>query len=101
LSAKRGWSREFDEPIPLPDGRELVTLRNAGEYISALSPKEQKIPQWETTVKALILVAEITGPTIMARIRTMQALHGVSGTPREPRRKRVRATRSYEKEAAD
>jgi hypothetical protein len=45
LSAKRGWSREFDEQVPLPDGREIVTLRDAGQYISTLSPKEQKIPQ--------------------------------------------------------
>ena len=30
------WSREFDEPIALPDGRELVTLRDAAEYIMDL-----------------------------------------------------------------
>jgi hypothetical protein len=26
----RGWKRPFDEPIPLPDGRQLVTLEDAG-----------------------------------------------------------------------
>jgi hypothetical protein len=30
------WSREFDEPIHLPDGRELRTLLDAGLYIEAL-----------------------------------------------------------------
>ena len=30
------WSREFDEPIALPDGRELVTLREAADYIMGL-----------------------------------------------------------------
>jgi hypothetical protein len=25
----RGWDRTFDDPIPLPDGRELLTLRDA------------------------------------------------------------------------
>jgi hypothetical protein len=30
------WSRKFDEPIPLPNGRELVTLKDAGEYITKL-----------------------------------------------------------------
>jgi hypothetical protein len=25
----KGWSRKFDEPIPLPRGRELVTLEDA------------------------------------------------------------------------
>jgi hypothetical protein len=28
--ADRGWKRHFDEPIPLPRGRELVTLEDAG-----------------------------------------------------------------------
>src|SRR5258706_1075870 len=28
--ADRGWKRRFDEPIPLPRGRQLVTLEDAG-----------------------------------------------------------------------
>jgi len=24
--SKRGWQRKFDEPVPLPGGRKLVTL---------------------------------------------------------------------------
>jgi hypothetical protein len=27
---ERGWSREFEDPIALPDGRQLVTLEDAG-----------------------------------------------------------------------
>jgi hypothetical protein len=34
------WSRGFDAPIALPEGRELHTLRDAGEYIISL-PKAQ------------------------------------------------------------
>jgi hypothetical protein len=30
------WSRAFDDPIPLPGGGELRTLRDAGEYVTAL-----------------------------------------------------------------
>jgi hypothetical protein len=26
---EKGWQRRFDEPIPLPGGRELVTLEDA------------------------------------------------------------------------
>jgi hypothetical protein len=26
---EKGWQRRFDDPIPLPNGRELVTLRDA------------------------------------------------------------------------
>jgi hypothetical protein len=32
--ADRGWKRPFDDPIPLPRGRELVTLEDAGTYIT-------------------------------------------------------------------
>jgi len=35
-------ARRFDDPIPLPDGRELVTLRNTGEFIAAL--QKQDVP---------------------------------------------------------
>jgi hypothetical protein len=31
-------------PIALPDGRELVTLRDAGEYIQALPKAKHKKP---------------------------------------------------------
>ena len=27
---ERGWKRRFDQPIPLPRGRQLVTLQDAG-----------------------------------------------------------------------
>jgi hypothetical protein len=37
------WSRVFDDPIPLPDGRVLVTLHDAGHYAAALPKAEWKI----------------------------------------------------------
>jgi hypothetical protein len=30
------WSRVFDEPIPVPKGRQLVTMRDADDYITKL-----------------------------------------------------------------
>jgi hypothetical protein len=57
-----GWKRPFDDPIPLPDGRQLATLKEAGEYITSLS-------------KALILVATLSGPTMLARIGVLRALN--------------------------
>src|SRR3984893_6489799 len=33
---ERGWARRFEEPIKLPDGRALATLRQAGDYITEL-----------------------------------------------------------------
>jgi hypothetical protein len=38
---KNGWSRPFEDPIVLLDGRELVTLKNAAEYIM----KRKRRPQ--------------------------------------------------------
>jgi hypothetical protein len=69
------WSRAFDEPIPLPDGRVLVTLLGAGEYITALPKKEHAAPEWQAAVQALILVAESGGPTMLARIGVVRALN--------------------------
>jgi hypothetical protein len=33
----RGCQRKFYEPIPLPGGRQIVTLEDAGDYIANLS----------------------------------------------------------------
>jgi hypothetical protein len=38
------WSARFDEPITLPDGRTLKTLRDAANYITAL-PKAEHAPK--------------------------------------------------------
>ena len=42
--ADHGWKRAFDDPIPLPDGRELVTLQDAGHYITKLPKAEHDAP---------------------------------------------------------
>jgi len=44
--AAEGWSCRFDDPIPLPDGRQLVTLRDAANYIMKLQKPEQNLEQW-------------------------------------------------------
>ncbi len=71
---RRGWGRPFDEPIEV-DGRKLVTLRDAGEYIAALPKKEHAASEWQAAMQALILVAESGGPTMLARIGVMRALN--------------------------
>jgi hypothetical protein len=41
------WHDDLDpSPVPLPDGGELVTLRDAGDYIARLSKREQSKPEW-------------------------------------------------------
>jgi hypothetical protein len=70
-----GWKRRFDEPIPLPRGRQLVTLEDAGKYITKLPKAEHEAPEWLAAMEALILVAESGGATMMARIGVMRALN--------------------------
>jgi len=80
-----GWSARFDEPIALPDGRQLITLLDAGNYIAALSAKLQNRPEWQAATEALLLVAERNGPVMMAQIGMMRALN--AGKPaQEPKR---------------
>ena len=72
---KSGWSRKFEEPIEVPNGRQLVTLQDAGTYITKLPKAEHSVPQWQAAMAALILVVERNGPTMMARIGVMKALN--------------------------
>jgi hypothetical protein len=73
--ADRGWKRRFEESIPLPRGRSLITLEDAGRYITRLPKAEHEAPEWLAAMEALILVAEHDGPTMMARIGIMRALN--------------------------
>jgi hypothetical protein len=65
----------FDDPIPLPRGRQLVTLKDAGAYITERPKAEHGAPEWQAAAEALILVAERGGPTMFARIGIMRALN--------------------------
>jgi hypothetical protein len=71
----KGWQRRFDDPIPLPRGRQLVTLQDAGDYIMKLPKAEQDLEEWQAAVEALLLVVELSGPTMFARIGVMRALN--------------------------
>jgi hypothetical protein len=66
------WKRPFDDLIPLPGGRQLVTLEDAGSYITMLPKAEQQLDEWQTAVEALLLVVKHNGPTMMARIGVMR-----------------------------
>jgi hypothetical protein len=72
---KSGWGREFDEPIALPGSKKLVCLRDAASYITALPENESVLPEWQAAIEALMLVVELGGPTMFARIGVMRALN--------------------------
>jgi hypothetical protein len=69
-----GWQRRFEDPIRLPDGRPLYTLRDAADYITGLPKEQSDQAHWQVAIEALILVAR-SGPTMLARIAFMKALH--------------------------
>jgi hypothetical protein len=70
------WSREFEYPIVLTDGRKLVTLRDAATYITKLPKAEQDLEIWQIAVEYLIRAAETGSAWIMlARIGVLKALH--------------------------
>jgi hypothetical protein len=71
----RGWKRTFDDPIALPGGRKLVTLGDAGTYITTLPKAEHEAPEWQSAMEALIMVATSGGPTMLARIGVVRALN--------------------------
>ncbi len=69
------WSTPFEKPIKPPKGKPLVTQRDAANYTLALPKKQSALPEWQTAIQMLILVAEKNGPTMMARTGVMQALN--------------------------
>jgi hypothetical protein len=66
---------DFAKAIPLPKGRQLVTLKDAGTYITKLPKAEHVAPEWQAAMEALILVATLGGPMMFARIGIMRALN--------------------------
>jgi hypothetical protein len=89
VTSGQGWKRRFDHPIPLPRGRQLVTLRDAGNYITKLPTTEHEAAEWQAAMEALILVATLGGPTMFARIGVMQALNRHHVREFNPRQKEL------------
>jgi hypothetical protein len=75
LTPGKGWRRRFDDPIDLPNGRQLMTLMDAGDYITELPNAEHSLAEWQAAMEALMLVATTGGPMMFARIGVMRALN--------------------------
>ncbi len=84
------WSTPFDDPVPLPGGRKLRTLREAADYITALPEDEQHEARWQTAIENLINAAETGGGWLMfARIGMLRALNADGRhRPSAPHRRR-------------
>jgi hypothetical protein len=75
MKSPQGWKRPFDDAIPLPRGRSLVTLEDVGAYITKLPTDVHEAAEWQAAMEALILVVTLGGPTMFARIGIMRALN--------------------------
>ena len=71
----KGWRRRFEDPIPLPRGRQLVTLQDAADCIQKLPKAEQNLKEWQAATEALIMAAENRGPLLHARVGMLRALN--------------------------
>jgi hypothetical protein len=86
--ADSGWKRPFEDPIPLPRGRQLVTLQDAGDYITKLPKAEHEAPEWQAAMEALILVATLGGPTMFRADRRHESAEPPRRARVEPRSQR-------------
>jgi hypothetical protein len=59
----------------LPDGKQLLTLQQAADYILKLPKADQKLPAWQTATEALIMAAEGRGPLLHARVGVLRGLN--------------------------
>jgi hypothetical protein len=75
MSPGTKWSRELEDPIPLPRGRPLATLKDAADYIMKLSKADRDLPEWQAAGEALIMAAEGRGPLLDARVGMLRALN--------------------------
>jgi hypothetical protein len=51
MKSPQGWKRPFDGAIPLPRGRSLVTLEDAGAYITKLPKAVHEAAEWQAAMK--------------------------------------------------
>ena len=72
---KGGWSKPFEDPVAPPNGRALITLKDAADYIMKLPKAEQNHEKWQAAIEALIMAAEDRGPLLHARIGMLRALN--------------------------
>jgi hypothetical protein len=72
--SRQGWSRAFDEPIPLPDGGELRTLLDAGRYVDALPSSMHEREEWQAVMEVLLWAVEGREPVRLAQVALTLAL---------------------------
>jgi hypothetical protein len=78
-SPRRGGGRSVrmaPPPVMPASSRRVAGVpADAGTYITQLPKAEQDLEEWQAAVESLMLVVELGGPTMLARIGIMRALN--------------------------
>jgi hypothetical protein len=70
------WSLRFAEPIVLPDGAKLTSLRESiAHLVKTIPAAERRLPAVLTAAEMLTAAAEHGGPIEFARIATLRAIN--------------------------
>ena len=69
------WDSRFPEPIELPCGVRLASLREAIVHLVNTVPSERRMPVMLTAAEMITSAAERSGPIEYARIATLRALN--------------------------
>jgi hypothetical protein len=70
------WDQRFTQPIELPDGVKLASLRDAIVHLVKTTPaSERGMPVILTAAELITSAAEHSGPIEFARIATLRAIN--------------------------
>jgi hypothetical protein len=61
------WDQQFFDPIELPKGKKLVTLRDAANYIMKLPKAEHDAAEWQAAMEALLLLVATAAVAVRQR----------------------------------
>lgn len=86
------WELRFDDPVPIGDGRELATLRQAADHILRLPKNAQASEPWQLAGRILLAAAEGRDFVMHARIAVAKAI-ALPAPPAEPRRGKAKKYR--------
>jgi hypothetical protein len=81
------WATQFDEPIRLADGRQLLTLADARAYILKLGNSDHQTERWQAAIAVLMMAAEERGPIMHARVGILRAINQHKPQVFDPSRK--------------
>jgi hypothetical protein len=85
------WSRRFDVPVILPDGKRLASLADARQYLLTI-PQADYTDAIGVAAEALVMAAEGHWPIMLANAGIARVVHGprpIAGS-KPSRRKRAK-----------